>query len=73
MPEWLEKVMNALPFIWIYQKPISIYLGTAGEGSAMGLDYFRIILLQMGWIIGLYLLVLCIWRIAVKRLSVQGG
>lgn len=73
MPSWFEKVMNALPFIWIYQKPISIYLVETGNASVVGAEYFRIILLQLGWIIGLYLLVFWIWRIAVNKLSVQGG
>lgn len=73
MPAWLEKIMNVLPFVWIYQKPISIYMGSPGDSSVVGIDYFRIILLQLGWIIGLYVLVLVIWRIAVKKLSVQGG
>ena len=73
MPQWLEKIMNALPFIWIYQKPISVYLGTAAEGYIVGNDYFQVLLMQLGWIIGLYILVLGIWRIAVKKLSVQGG
>ena len=73
MPQWLEKIMNALPFIWIYQKPISVYLGTAAEGYIVGIDYFQVLLMQLGWIIGLYILVLGIWRIAVKKLSVQGG
>lgn len=73
MPAWLEKIMNALPFIWIYQKPISIYMGTGRGSSVIETDYLRIILLQLGWIIGLYILVLGIWRIAVNKLSVQGG
>lgn len=73
MPEWLQKIMNALPFIWIYQKPISIYLGASGDGSVVGSEYYQILLLQLGWIIGLYFLVLLIWRIAVNKLSVQGG
>ena len=73
MPAWLEKIMNVLPFVWIYQKPISIFLGNAGDYSGVGLDYFRIILLQLGWIIVLYILVLGVWRIAVKKLCVQGG
>ena len=73
MPEWLEKIMNALPFIWIYQKPISVYLGGGGDSGVAAVDYYQILLLQAGWIIGLYILVRLFWRIAVKKLSVQGG
>ncbi|MBR3807658.1 MAG: ABC-2 family transporter protein [Lachnospiraceae bacterium] len=73
MPEWLEKIMNALPFIWIYQKPISIYIGEAGGAAEITIDYVQILLLQLGWIIFLYVLVLWIWRIAVDKLCVQGG
>lgn len=73
MPVWLEKIMNALPFIWIYQKPISVYIGEAGGGLGVETEYFQILLLQLAWIVVLYMLVLWIWRVAVGKLSVQGG
>ncbi len=73
MPEWLEKIMNALPFIWIYQKPISVYMGEAGGGLSVQTEYVQVLLLQLGWIVFLYFLVLWIWRVAVSKLSVQGG
>lgn len=73
MPEWLEKVMNALPFIWIYQKPIGIFIGETGGTVGFETQYAQILLLQIGWIAVLYMLVLWIWRIAVSKLSVQGG
>ena len=73
MPAWLEKMMNALPFIWIYQKPISVFLGAAEGGAVIGSDYIKIVALQIGWIAVLYFVVLWVWRIAVDKLSVQGG
>lgn len=73
MPGWLEKIMNALPFIWIYQKPISVYLGAADGGAVIGSEYFKIVALQSIWIVVLYVVVLRVWRIAVDKLSVQGG
>ncbi len=74
MPSWLENIMNALPFIWIYQKPISVYLGATGGSIVEELSgYGKIFALQLGWGVALYLVVLWVWRVAVNKLSVQGG
>ena len=68
VPDWLGKVMNVLPFVWMYEKPISIYLG---QGYVS--EYILILLMQLLWIVILYLLLLWVWRVAVKKLCVQGG
>lgn len=73
VPTWMEKLMNMLPFVWIYQKPISVYLGAAGDGSIVENELYQILLLQLVWIIVLYVFVLWVWRKAVNKLSVQGG
>ena len=70
-PEWFEKIMNALPFIWIYQKPISIYMEAANAGGAG--EVYPILFMQLVWVVGLYIVILKVWRIAVGKLSVQGG
>ena len=71
VPDWFEKIMNALPFIWIYQKPISIYMGEVQAGAGSGI--YQIILMQIIWGVCLYLVIMKVWKIAVGKLSVQGG
>ena len=71
VPPWFEKIMNALPFIWIYQKPISIYMSAEGPESIQAI--WQILFMQSVWVIVLYVVVIKVWRIAVSRLSVQGG
>lgn len=70
-PEWFEKIMNALPFIWIYQKPISIYMESV-EAGGNG-EIYQILFMQFVWVVILYIVILKVWRIAVDKLSVQGG
>ena len=60
--------MNVLPFVWMYEKPISIYLGQGIVG-----EYIKILFMQLLWIVALDLLLLWLWRVAVKKLCVQGG
>lgn len=73
MPAWLEKIMNALPFIWIYQKPIVVYLGSSGSGMGVENGIYGVMLLQIFWIFILAIAVSLVWRTAVSKLSVQGG
>ena len=67
MPAWLEKMMNALPFIWIYQKPISVFLGAAEGGAVIGSDYIKIVALQIGWIAVLYVAGTMLWEKGKKK------
>lgn len=73
VPSWMERIMNALPFVWIYQKPISVYLGASGTETFRSGEMLLIIGLQLMWILVLYLFLCWLWNRAVKKLSVQGG
>ncbi len=71
VPGWLERIMDALPFVWIYQKPISIYLS---QGKTMLMkEYVPLFLQQIAWAVFLYLMMYVVWHTAVKKLNVQGG
>ncbi len=68
MPEWMEPVMNILPFSSIYFTPVQIYLGQLnGEEICMKC------LLQIVWIVVLYMGGCILWRKGKKKLVVQGG
>lgn len=73
VPEWLEKIMNALPFVWIYQKPISIYLNESCEKTVFLKEYGGLFFQQIVWVIFFYLMMQMVWHIAVRKLNVQGG
>jgi ABC-2 type transport system permease protein len=71
LPTWLERIMNALPFVWIYQKPISLYLSQ--EKTMFMKEYVPLFLQQIAWAVFLYLMMYVVWHTAVKKLNVQGG
>jgi ABC-2 type transport system permease protein len=48
--------------------PIAIYLGQLTGGEAA-----RAIVLQLLWILALYVAVQAVWRHAMRRVVVQGG
>ena len=67
-PEWLQAVLNILPFAYIYQLPLDIYIGKVSIAEAlpkMGL--------QLMWLILLYCLFLSLQRVVTKHVMVQGG
>lgn len=67
-PESMQKVLEFLPFQYIYQTPLSIYVGKlppAKIASSMTI--------QLVWVI-LFTALLCFgWRRARKRVLIQGG
>lgn len=67
-PEWLAKILNFLPFVYIYQLPLDIYIG----------KYDWIVLyprlgIQLGWICILFLLFTALQTQVTKKVMVQGG
>ncbi|MGZ4358238.1 MAG: ABC transporter permease [Gaiellaceae bacterium] len=67
-PGWLQALANALPFQAMVWTPGRIYLGTLhGAAAVEGL------LIQAAWGIGLWLLARLMWRLAVRKLVIQGG
>jgi len=67
-PEWLRNCLECLPFVYIYQMPISIYVGNYTEASLK-----RGLLIQVLWVVGLYLLKSYLEKRVTKSLMIQGG
>lgn len=67
-PESIRKVLELFPFVYIYQLPISIYIG---RDSAAVIR--RQILVQYVWLGILMVLFLFVQRSVTKKVMVQGG
>ncbi len=67
-PGWLELLCRVLPFAWMLQVPIEVWLG-----EHEGLELVAVYTAQVGWLLAL----VCIGRLvlarAVRRVVVQGG
>jgi ABC-2 type transport system permease protein len=66
-PPVLAAIAAALPFQAVYFVPMSIYIG-AYEGSLL-----RLLLSQLGWVVGLFLVAWLFWTRVQRRITVQGG
>lgn len=69
----LKKAMENLPFIWIYQKPIELYIQGAKQTSVNLGEYTIVWLNQILWILGLGFCVFLLWTAGRKKIMVQGG
>ena len=67
-PNWLRSVLEILPFPYIYQLPLSIYVGHyTSESLARGL------IIQILWVMALFLIETRLEKQAIKHVMVQGG
>lgn len=69
MPEFFQQIMKCFPFIWIYQKPVELYL--SDQFSAMSL--LALFGMYLFWILLLLLVTRIIWGRAANKMIVQGG
>ncbi|MCL5946666.1 MAG: ABC-2 family transporter protein, partial [Chloroflexi bacterium] len=67
-PEPLRIVAGILPFQALASLPFSIYLGQL-QGPALA----QALLTQLAWVLTLGLLAFFIWRLALRRVIIQGG
>lgn len=67
-PDWLADILNLLPFVYIYQLPLDIYIG-----SASGEDIRRRMIIQLVWFAVLAAAFLLLSKKSLKRVMVQGG
>ena len=67
-PAFLRTAGEWLPFRHIIYTPVSIYMGWAQDSVALDL-----ILQQLAWVAGLYLLGKFLMIKSLKQLEVQGG
>lgn len=68
MPSFLRKVIAFTPFESIYFTPVQIYLGEL-HGVELGIK----LLIQVVWILVLWIIANAFWKCGVKKLVVQGG
>ena len=67
-PVWLETICRILPFAWMLQVPIEVWLG-----EHQGIDLLLVYAAQAAWLIGLVVIGRVVMARAVRRVVVQGG
>ncbi len=67
-PEYLQPVLNALPFRAIASIPLQFYLGKIPPAEMLSTILFPVV-----WVIALIVVSQLLWRRAVRQLTVQGG
>ncbi len=67
-PEWLAGILNCLPFVYIYQLPLDIYIGKAGME-----EIIPRLGIQLVWVIVLYAVFYLLQKNTMRNLMVQGG
>ena len=67
-PTWLKAILEALPFAYLYQLPLNIYIGkVTGDEIVIGL------LIQLAWLIVEFVLFMYLQNKVAKKVLVQGG
>jgi len=68
MPDWLQRIVYALPFRWTADFPFRVYTGHISQQEALaGIP------LQLLWLAGLAGIGMYTMRLALRRVVVQGG
>lgn len=67
-PEWLANAMYFLPFVYMYQEPLSIFIGKYTIAECLPK-----IGIQAAWAIGLLIIFMFAQKRATSRVMVQGG
>jgi len=68
MPEWLRTICQSLPFVQALYVPVSLLSGITPLSQAPGLW-----VAQLAWLTGLLVASRVVFRIAVRKVTVQGG
>lgn len=68
MPDWMSGIVECLPFSSIYFTPVQIYLGQLSY-SEIAFKY----VVQLAWIVIIYMIGNLLWAKGKKKLVVQGG
>jgi ABC-2 type transport system permease protein len=67
-PASVQRVSSFLPFKHISFTPLQIYLG-----KLQGAELLRVLAIQSGWAIGLFILGNFFWSLSVRKITIQGG
>jgi ABC-2 type transport system permease protein len=68
MPEWMRGIVLSVPFAQALAVPIGLLSGITPLGDAP-----RLWLIQIAWIIGMWIISTLFFRVAVRKITVQGG
>lgn len=68
LPVWLQRVAGALPFGQVLNTPVAIFTGMTPPEAAP-----RALLVQVAWLAGLLVVGRPLFRVAVRKVTVQGG
>lgn len=68
MPKWIQSIVNMLPFKDIIYTPLSIYIELYNEKQSINL-----ILNQIIWVIILFCFSRILYRLLLRKITVQGG
>jgi ABC-2 type transport system permease protein len=68
MPEWMRSIVLSVPFAQALAVPVGLLSGITPLSDAP-----RIWLIQIMWIIGMWILSNLVFRVAVRKITVQGG
>ena len=68
MPGWLQKVLLAIPFAQAIAVPINLLTGITPISETP-----RVWLIQLVWILGMWFFSSAFFRVAVRKITVQGG
>lgn len=67
-PDWLAAILNYLPFVYIYQLPLDIYIGKEEMKNLiprMGI--------QISWVVVLFVLFTVLQKRILRKIMIQGG
>ncbi len=67
-PDWLASVLNWMPFVYIYQLPLDIYIGKEAMGNILPR-----LGIQAIWVVALFVLFMILQKNTLKKVMVQGG
>ena len=67
-PGWLASVLNVLPFVYIYQLPLDIYIGKCDLE-----DVLPRMGIQFGWVCVLFILFVLLEKRVTEKVLIQGG
>ena len=68
MPEWVRNIVLGIPFAQALAVPVSLLTGITPLSDAP-----RVWFIQIMWILGMWILSTLFFRVAVRKITVQGG
>ena len=68
MPNWLQTILLSIPFAQAIAVPVSLLTGITPLDQVL-----RVWLVQLAWVVGMWLFSSLFFRMAVRKVTVQGG